>query len=73
MKYFLSYGTRANEFQVWQYGILKCRHPETRGIKEYLQLQLKINPELDLIGIGEMDNLARKIVEELRGKNDTKN
>ena len=66
MTYFLSYGTKRNEYQVWQYGLLKCRHIEPRGIKEYMQLQLKINPDLELVGVGEMDGLAKKIIAELR-------
>ena len=65
-RYFLSYGTRANEFQVWQDGILKYKHQEASGIKEYIQLQIKHNPELEIIGIGETDSLAKKIMEELK-------
>lgn len=38
-KYFLSYGTRLNEYQVWQYGTIKRRSPNPKDITEFMQLQ----------------------------------
>lgn len=64
-KYFLSYGTRQNEYQVWCYGLIKIRSPNPKDIISYIQLQKKENPDVELIGIGEMDELAKKINEAL--------
>ena len=64
--YFLSYGTRVNEYQVWRDGFLKCRHREPRGVLEYMQLEKKLNVDVELIGVGGLEDLAKRIMERLR-------
>lgn len=64
--YFLSYGTKVNEYQIWKEGHLKCRHPTPRGILEYMQLEKKIEVDINIIGVGGLGGLAQKIMAQLR-------
>lgn len=70
-KYFLSYGTKNNEYQVWYSGIKVAFGMKPEDLLKDLQLQKKRNPDMEIIPIGGLDKIAESLMEQLKCKTKT--
>lgn len=66
--YFISYGTRANEYHVWRYAVLK-KCPNSDAVMEILMEEYKKTAELPkviVLGLPDLEIKINKAFEEIK-------
>lgn len=63
--YFVSYGTKINEFQIWHYAIKRYSHPEQQKIIDWLKEEAGKTKEKPRVIVVGFPDLEKKITEEL--------
>ena len=67
--YFVSYGTRCNEYQVWSYGMKVFNNAEPNKVLDFLMSKLKegtAEPRIIVLGLPDFDARVQKAFAEIR-------